>query len=320
VTVPAALADAVARATGAAVTGAARAAGGSINEAWALRLAGGGRAFVKTRGDAAPGEYATEAAGLRWLAQAGAVALPGVLAVGEDDEPRFLALEWIDEGRLDAAGEEALGRGLAALHAAGAPDFGAPPPDAPAPPAAPDAGARAEAAAAPDAAPAARAPLRIGELSLPNETAPDWPTFYARHRLAPLAALCLERGTLSAAGARAVERVCERIGDLAGPPEPPARLHGDLWGGNVLAGADGRARLIDPAAYGGHREVDLAMLRLFGAPSERVFAAYAEAAPLADGHDERVALWQLFPLLVHAALFGGSYGASVERAAVRYVT
>jgi fructosamine-3-kinase len=114
--------------------------------------------------------------------------------------------------------------------------------------------------------------------------------------------------------------VCERIADLAGPPEPPARLHGDLWGGNVLAGADGRARLIDPAAYGGHREVDLAMLRLFGAPSERVFAAYAEAAPLADGHDERVALWQLFPLLVHAALFGGSYGASVERAAVRYVT
>jgi fructosamine-3-kinase len=301
VTVPAALADAVARATGAEVTGGARASGGSINEAWALELNGGGRAFVKTRADAAPGEYATEAAGLRWLAQAGTVALPGVLAVGEDDGPRFLALEWIDEGRLDAAGEEALGRGLAALHAAGAPAFGAPPPGAP----------------APDGAPA---PLRIGELTLPNEPTADWPSFYARRRLEPLVALCLGRGTLSAAGARAVELVCERIGDLAGPPEPPARLHGDLWGGNVLAGADGRARLIDPAAYGGHREVDLAMLRLFGAPSERVFAAYAEAAPLADGHEERVALWQLFPLLVHAALFGGAYGASVESAAVRYVT
>jgi fructosamine-3-kinase len=301
VTLPGPLADAVARATGDAVTGGARASGGSINEAWALDLAGGGRAFVKTRADAAPGEYATEAAGLRWLAQAGAVALPSVLAVGDDRGPRFLALEWIDEGRLDAAGEEALGHGLAALHGAGAPAFGAPPPGAP-------------------AADGALAPLRIGELALPNEPAADWPSFYAQRRLEPLVALCVERGTLSAAGARAVERVCSRIADFAGPPEAPARLHGDLWGGNVLAGADGRARLIDPAAYGGHREVDLAMLRLFGAPSERVFAAYEEAAPLADGHRERVALWQLFPLLVHAALFGGAYGASVERAAVRYVT
>ena len=82
-----------------------------------------------------------------------------------------------------------------------------------------------------------------------------------------------------------------------------------------MAGADGRAVLIDPAAHGGHREVDLAMLRLFGSPGARVFDAYEEAAPLADGHEERVGLWQLFPLLVHAVLFGGSYGASAERAA-----
>jgi fructosamine-3-kinase len=321
VTVPPALAAAVARAAGAQVIGGSRASGGSINEAWALELAGGGRAFVKTRADAAAGEYATEAAGLRWLAQADAVALPAVLAVGDGDgdgdgdPPRFLALEWVDAGRLDAAGEEQLGRGLAALHAAGAPDFGAPPPGAPAPSEAGPPGMSAV-----SGAPSAVAPLRIGELSLPNDPAADWPTFYARRRLEPLVALCLERRTLSASAARAVERVCERIGDLAGPPEPPARLHGDLWGGNVLPGADGRAWLSDPAAYGGHREVDLAMLRLFGAPSERVFAAYDEAAPLADGHRERVELWQLFPLLVHAALFGGSYGASVERAAVRYVT
>jgi fructosamine-3-kinase len=332
VTVPPALAAAVARAAGAEVTGGTRASGGSINDAWALELAGGARAFVKTRADAARGEYATEAAGLHWLAEADAVALPGVLALGDGDGdgPRFLALEWIEEGRLDAAGEEALGRGLAALHAAGAPDFGAPPPGAPAPgeagaAAAPDGPAAVAApdgpaaVAAPDG-PAAVAPLRIGELSLPNDPTADWPSFYAQRRLAPLVALCLERGTLTASGARAVEDVCARIDELAGPPEPPARLHGDLWGGNVMAGADGRARLIDPAAYGGHREVDLAMLRLFGAPSERVFAAYDEAAPLADGHRERVGLWQLFPLLVHAALFGGSYGASVERAAVRYVT
>ncbi len=298
-TIPGPLAQALARATGAAVTGGSPTSGGSINAAWAAQLDGGRRAFVKTRADAAPGEYSTEAAGLRWLAEPGAVALPRVLAVGDDGDTRFLALEWIDEGRLDRHGEEALGRGLAAMHAAGAPAFGSPPPGAPR-------GGHAV------------APLRIGELELPNDPAADWPSFYAQRRLEPLVALCRERGTLSASGADAVERVCRRIGDLAGPPEPPARLHGDLWGGNVLAGADGRARLIDPAAYGGHREVDLAMLRLFGAPPERVFAAYEEAAPLADGHADRVALYQLFPLLVHAALFGGHYGASVERAARQY--
>ena len=128
----------------------------------------------------------------------------------------------------------------------------------------------------------------------------------------------METGALSSAGAAAVERVCERLPDLAGPPEPPARLHGDLWSGNVLADTAGRPWLIDPAAYGGHREVDLAMLRLFGPPGPRVLPAYLEAHPLAPGHEDRVELWQLFPLLVHAVLFGGGYGASVERAARRY--
>ena len=118
-----------------------------------------------------------------------------------------------------------------------------------------------------------------------------------------------------------VDAVLARLPELAGPPEPPARLHGDLWGGNVLAAGDGtRPVLVDPAAHGGHREVDLAMLALFGAPGglERVLAAYAEVHPPADGQAERVALWQLFPLLVHAALFGGGYGAAVDRAARAY--
>ncbi len=85
-----------------------------------------------------------------------------------------------------------------------------------------------------------------------------------------------------------------------------------------MADADGRPWLIDPSAYGGHREVDLAMLRLFGAPSERVFAAYAEVAPLAEGWEDRVELCQLLPLLVHAVLFGGSYQPAAERIAHRY--
>ncbi len=263
---------------GRAVTGSRPVAGGDINDAYAVTLEDGARAFVKTRAGAAAGEYATEAAGLRWLGEPGALAVPEVLEAGDT----FLALEWLEGGRLDAAGEEELGRGLARVHAAGAERFGAAPPGA------------AE-------------PLRIGPLLLPNDPARDWPSFYAERRLLPLAD-----------GFPLVHRVCERIADLAGPPEPPARLHGDLWSGNVLA-SGGRPYLIDPAAYGGHREVDLAMLRLFGSPGPRFVAAYEEVAPLAPGHEDRVALYQLFPLLVHAELFGGGYAASVERAARRYL-
>ena len=104
------------------------------------------------------------------------------------------------------------------------------------------------------------------------------------------------------------------------PEEPPARLHGDLWTGNVLWGQDGRAWLVDPAAHGGHRETDLAMLALFGLPHlPRVLDAYDEAAPLAEGWQDRAGVHQLFPLLVHACLFGGGYGARAAAVAARYV-
>jgi fructosamine-3-kinase len=262
--------------------------GGNINEAFHVALADGTEAFVKTRADASPDEYAAEAAGLRWLAEPGAVRTPRVLEIGE----RYLALEWIDQGRLDATGVEELGRGLARTHLAGAPRFGA---------------FRATAG-----------PSRFGSLGLPNDPTEDWPAFYAERRLRPLARIAHERAALAPAGIDAVERVCERIAELTGPPEPPARLHGDLWSGNVIAGVDGRPWLIDPSSYGGHREVDLAMLRLFGAPSDGVFAAYLQAAPLAEGWEGRIGLYQLLPLLVHALLFGGSYRAAAERMAVRY--
>jgi len=270
------------------VTGSRRVSGGSINDALQVELADGRRAFVKTRPDPRPGEYAAEAASLAWLAEPAAVRLPAVIASGES----FLAIEWIEPGALDAAGEEALGRGLAAMHTAGADAFGA----------------------FHDAEPE----LHVGPLGFDATPSDDWPAFYAERLVRPLIAPAADGGSLSRGGAQAVERVCDRVEALAGPAEPPARLHGDLWGGNVMGGADGGAWLVDPIAYGGHREVDLAMLRLFGAPSRRVFDAYEEAAPLADGHRERVELWQLFPLMVHTVLFGGGYGCSAEAVARRY--
>jgi fructosamine-3-kinase len=264
--------------------------GGDINEAWHGRL-NGEEAFVKTRPDAGEGEYALEAAGLSWLAEPGALRAPRVIEVAED----YLALEWIEPGRLSLAGAQELGYGLAATHAAGAPCFGDP-----------GFGERLGVQA------------RIGSLGLPNDPHDDWCSFYAECRLRPLARIARERNALTSSGVSAVERVCERLEELAGPAEPPARLHGDLWSGNVYADVQGRPWLIDPSAYGGHREIDLAMLRLFGAPSERVFAAYEEVAPLAEGWQERVSLWQLLPLLVHAVLFGGSYRSAAESVAERY--
>ncbi|MBO0769706.1 MAG: fructosamine kinase family protein, partial [Solirubrobacterales bacterium] len=228
------------------------------------------------------GGYPDEAAGLRWLGEVpGAPPVPGVVAVADT----FLALEWVDSACLD---EESFGRQLATLHRAGGGRFGALPPG----------GSDA---------------LAIGPVELPALESDSWAEVYADARLLPLARRARDKGALSGSGAAAVERVCSRLSDLSGPSDPPARVHGDLWGGNVLAGY-----LIDPAAHVGHREVDLAMLELFGGPGARFKDAYAEAYPLAEGHRERVGLWQLFPLLLHAVLFAGGYGARVEQVAARY--
>ena len=256
--------------------GARRVGGGDINDAYEL-VADGRRVFVKTRAEAAPGEFATEAAGLCWLGETGAVRVPEVIEATDE----HLALEWVDPRPVDP---EELGRAIARMHLAGASAFGALPPGGP-------------------------GPFRIGPLAFLGPPGGDWPAFYAEHRLLPL----LDRASLSAGGRAAVEAVCERIADLAGPPEPPARLHGDLWAGNILGDC-----LIDPAAYGGHREIDLAMLRLFGWPGDRFLAAYEEVSPLAEGYADRIDLYQLLPLLVHAVLFGGGYVASAERAAGCY--
>jgi fructosamine-3-kinase len=294
-----------------------RSGGGYINEGWHLTLADGSDAFVKTRAGAHPGEYAAEAFGLEWLSEPGALRLPRVLEVGED----YLALEWIEPGRLSAAGAEELGWGLAAIHMAGSPCFGDPRAglpacgpkgsDAPSRPVGGDRRVGSEQAREPT-------PTRFGSLALPNDCTPDWPTFFVERRLRPLAKLAAEQGWLTGAGARALESVCERTPELAGPLEPPARLHGDLWSGNVMADTQGRPWLIDPTVYGGHREMDLAMLRLFGAPSEHLFEAYREVFALAEGWQERVELWQLPPMLVHGVLFGGGYCEAAQRIALRY--
>ena len=193
------------------------------------------------------------------------------------------------------AGADAVGTIDGRLHRAGAETHGGLPPGAP------------------------DSLLRIGSVELTVEPAGSWPDFYAEQLIRPLLRRAVDAGAVGDSDAAAIEAVANRVDEFSGPAEPPARLHGDLWTGNVLADTSGTGWLIDPAAYGGHREVDLAMLRLCCAPSERIFSAYEEVDPLSEGHRERVPLFQLLPLLVHAVLFGGSYGAAAGRAASRYL-
>jgi len=257
--------------------------GGSICRAFMARTDDGRRAFVKTHDGAFADElFAVEADGLDWLRRANVVNVPVVLAVSAD--PPLLALEWVDSGvRFDP---ERLGRGLAALHASGAPEWGW----------------------------SAHPRGYCGDLPQDNTPTPSWPELYAERRIRPLVRSAADRGLLEPSTVTRADRLCSSIERLCGPPEPRSRLHGDLWSGNVMADSTGAPWLVDPAPYGGHREVDLAMLRLFGSPSEAVFEAYGEVSPLADGWRERVALYQLYPLLVHVILFGAAYVARFEEA------
>jgi len=259
------------------------AAGGSEaagSEAARSEAAGSEAAGFEAAGFEAAG-FEAEARGLLWLGEAGAVPVPEVLGWDE----ATLVISWVPEEAPAGQAAERFGRNLARLHAAGAAAFGAPWPGS------------------------------IAGLPLPNDAGTSWPDWYATQRLLPYARRARDAGSLTSADVRLIEAVAARAGGLAGPAEPPSRIHGDCWSGNVLW-SGGQGWLIDPAAHGGHRETDLAMLALFGAPFlDRIRACYEEVTPLAAGWRGRVPLHQLHPLLVHVCLFGTAYRASALDAA-----
>ncbi len=257
-------------------------AGGSICVATRLRLSDGRSAFVKTLSQPPTDFFAAEARGLEWLRTPGGVEMPTVLAVSAD----CLILTWIDTGPASAEAADRLARQLAVTHAAGAATFGA------------------------------DLDGYIGTVPLFNKPTATWAEFWVTRRVLPYLRVAHNKGAITSSDVALVERAMERIDELAGQPEPPSRIHGDLWSGNIVWGHDRVARLVDPAPYGGHRESDLAVLSLFGAPYlDRILSAYDEASPLGDGWRDRLTLHQIHPLLVHAIHFGGSYGARAGAAA-----
>lgn len=239
-----------------------------------------------------------EAAGLAWLGEVdGGARVAQVRRV----EPGLLELERVEESRPSPEAAETFGSALARTHAAGAPGFGFVP---------------------------GETPLFMGRLALP---APDpapasWGEFYATERVLPYLRRAVEQGRIGGTGQRVIEKVVARLldGELDHPQpglvgDGAARLHGDLWSGNVLWADAGEAVLIDPTAHGGHAETDLAMLALFGAPYlGEIVAGYERVSPLAPGWQDRVQLHQLNPLLVHTVLFGGSYADAALAAARPY--
>lgn len=249
--------------------------GGDICRTW-RGTSSGVEVFAKQLDDAPLGLFAAEARGLDLLRVDGGPSVPSVIAASGDG----LVLQWVEPAPPSPTVARDFGRRLAAMHTTWLPSFGLD-----------DEGF-------------------IGPLPLANAPADSWPKFFVERRIRPF------MSALSSGERAVVEEVCACIEEIAGPAEPPARIHGDLWSGNVLWGRSA-AWLIDASsAHGGHRETDLAMLALFGAPNlGEILDGYEEVAPLADGWRDRIPLHQLHPLLVHATLFGGGYGARAAAAA-----
>jgi fructosamine-3-kinase len=262
--------------------------GGSIAAAWRVELADRRVVFVKT-GYAQPAQFAAEADGLRELAPCRAIRTPRVLAEGED----FLALEFVLRGPPERDFSTRLGRGLAELHRRTATQFGH---------------TRDNFIGA---TPQRNTP------ALPREA--GWAAFFWEYRLLPqwqrAEASGLAGNTLTRRFLRLEARVAELLGAVK---ELPVLLHGDLWGGNVIADSSGAPVLLDPAVYYGHRETDLAMMRLFGGIPDRAFKAYLEIFPVPAGAEERQGLYDLYHMLNHWNLFGAGYGDAVLALLNRY--
>jgi protein-ribulosamine 3-kinase len=261
--------------------------GGCINDAARVETTAGVYFLKWNHAGRYPGMFASEARGLELLAAAGAVKVPGVTGQGEAGDHTFLALEYIEQGRSAGGFWQDFGQGLARLHQNTDTRFGLDHDN------------------------------YIGSLPQSNRHHDSWLDFFTEERLEAQGRLARDSGRAGSDLSRALERMYPRLQHFF-PEEPPALLHGDLWSGNYMTGSDGKAVIIDPAVYYGHRYMDLGMSKLFGGFSGEFYQHYHEAWPLDAGWRDGVEVANLYPLLVHVNLFGGGYLGSIMSTLKRY--
>jgi len=249
--------------------------GGDINSAFLLKNKGD-KYFLKVN-DATrfPNMFVAESDGLSALSNS-PCRIPKVLKCGEADGKQYLLLEWIESSSATPDFWKTFGASLAGLHLLEQPSFGW------------------------------QEHNYIGSLVQRNDPSDNWAEFFGRRRIMPLVKSLRDVGRYSNTDVAMAERFLERA-DTMFPPEEPCLLHGDLWSGNFMVDTNQKPVLIDPAVYAGHREVDIGMTKLFGGFDDIFYDAYHDTFPLEKGWQQRLPFSQLYPLLVHAVLFGGSY-------------
>lgn len=254
--------------------------GGDINRSYCL-YSGKSKYFLKVNDESSfPGMFEKEAGGLSALREGSKLVVPQVIKHGAVKGLQYLLLEWLDTAAPGGDFWEEFGKGLALQHQQPQSYFGW------------------------------KEDNYIGSLQQVNNQYNNWHEFYTHSRVMPLVKKLFDKGRYSSSDVILAETLCNKLAELF-PSEPPALLHGDLWSGNFLVSTKGPA-IFDPAVYYGHREMDIGMSRLFGGFDRRLYNAYNDVYPLAQGWEQRLQLTQLYPLLVHAVLFGGHYGASAR--------
>lgn len=270
------------------ITSSTAVSGGDINQAAKCTLSSGRIVFVKFHRNAPENMFLAESKGLQLLKTHAPndVIVPEVLSQPEKNS-EALVLEWIETGSSDQQTHKQLGQGLAQIHQKSQSSFGL------------------------------SHDNFIGKLPQSNTKHSTWAEFYFEERLKPQIQMAVNRGLLSKKESDQAELIASKL-DSIYPHEPPALLHGDLWGGNYMVNQSGKPVLIDPAVYYGHREMDIAFTQLFGGFPRDFYRAYEEVYPLQPGFNERKDLSNLYPVLVHTNLFGGHYSRQAKSMLKKY--